>query len=224
HFREYFRLGLVTTALALVAIVGIVLATGYRAETDVVILIVAAGKAFDVIADVFFGLYQQIEEMDRIARALIANGVLSLIALAFGIYLTGSIIWGVAGWALAKGLILIVYNVPAAGLLFRGHGPRFSAARMAALAWVTLPLCLAALLLSLNANVPRYFIEHYRSERELGFFAAMAFLLLPGTQILIAALGQAAIPRLARYFAAGAGHAFGGLLLRLGAIGAVRGG
>jgi len=228
QFREYFGLALAMTVLGLLVIAGIVLAAGYRAETGLVILIVALGKAFDVLADVFFGFYQQIEEMDRIARALIANGVLSLAALAAGVYFTGSIVWGAAGWALAKGLILAVYNFRAAGPVFRGEDRRPSPgrfpARLAALTWLTLPLCFAALLLSLNANVPRYLIERYLGERELGFFAAMAFLLLPGTQILIAALGQAASPRLARYYAAGDGQAFRGLLLRLVAVGALGGG
>jgi O-antigen/teichoic acid export membrane protein len=228
HFREYFWLAVDMTALALLVIAGIVLAAGYRPETGQVILIVALGKAFDVLADVFFGRYQQIEEMDRIARALIANGVLSLAALAAGIYLTGSIVWGAAGWALAKGLILVAYNFRGAGPLFRDDGPPPSpgwpSARLAALAWLTLPLCFAALLLSLNVNVPRYFIERYLGERELGLFAAMAFLLLPGTSILVAALGQAASPRLARHYAAGDARAFLALLLRLLAVGGLAGG
>src|SRR5262249_39828316 len=191
------------------------------------ILVVALGKAFDVLADVFFGRYQQLEEMDRIARALIANGVLSLAALAAGIYLTGSIVSGAAGWALAQGLILVAYNFRSACRFCRDDGPRPSRgrppARLAALAWLTLPLCFAALLLSLNANVPRYFIEGYLGERELGLFAAMAFLLLPGTSILVAALGQAASPRLARQYAAGDARAFLALLLRLLAVGAPAG-
>src|SRR5207248_2711872 len=99
------------------------------------------------------------------------------------------------------GVTLAVYNLPDAGPLLGGGGrrasPRRFAGRLASLAWLTLPLCFAALLLSLNANVPRYFIERSLGERELGLFAAMAFLLLPGTSILIAALGQAASPRLA---------------------------
>jgi O-antigen/teichoic acid export membrane protein len=224
HFREYFGLALAMTALGLVVIAGIALAGGYSRETALVILVVGLGKAFDVLADVFFGFYQQIEEMDRIARALVANGLLSLLALVAGIFLTGSIVWGVAGWTLAKGLVLAGYNFRVASPLFRGAGPRPSSARLAALAWLTLPLCFAALLLSLNANVPRYFIEHYRGEKALGYFAAMAFLLLPGTSVLIAALGQAASPRLARDYAAGDARAFRALLLRLTAVGALGGG
>lgn len=224
HFRQYFGLALAMTTLGLVVIAGIVLAGGYRRETAVVILVVALGKTFDVLADVFFGFYQQIEEMDRIAHALVANGLLSLAALTAGIFFTGSIVWGATGWTVAKGLVLVGYCFRGAGPLFRGVGPRTSANRLAALAWLTLPLCFAALLLSLNANVPRYFIEHSQGEKALGYFAAMAFLLLPGTSVLIAALGQAASPRLAHHYAAGDTRAFRTLLLRLATVGALGGG
>ena len=71
------------------------------------------------------------------------------------------------------------------------------------------------MLLQLNANIPRYFIEHYLGERELAFFGAMAYLMLPGNMVLVAALGQAATPRLARYFAAGQNREFLMLLLRM---------
>jgi Na+-driven multidrug efflux pump len=78
--------------------------------------------------------------------------------------------------------------------------------------------------LQLNANIPRYFIEHYLGERELAFFAAMAYLMLPGNMVLVAALGQAATPRLAKHYAAGETGAFLSLLLRMAAMVALGGG
>ena len=54
------------------------------------------------------------------------------------------------------------------------------------------------MLVSLNTNIPRYFIQHYLGERELGIFAAMFYLMVAGNTI-IAALGQSASPRLAMY-------------------------
>jgi O-antigen/teichoic acid export membrane protein len=79
------------------------------------------------------------------------------------------------------------------------------------------------LLLSLNTNIPRYFIEHYLSERDLGIFAAMAYLLVAGTTV-VSALGQSASPRLAQYYAACNYKAFRVLLLKLLNVGALIGG
>jgi len=86
-----------------------------------------------------------------------------------------------------------------------------------------LPLGFVMLLLSLNANIPRYFIERYLGERELGIFAAIAYSQIAGTT-LVSALGESASPRLAKYYAAGNSLAFRMLLLRLLGIGALLGG
>jgi O-antigen/teichoic acid export membrane protein len=72
------------------------------------------------------------------------------------------------------------------------------------LAWSVLPLGVAALLISLNGNLPRYVIADRFGEAELGVFAAMAYLAVAGG-MLVNALGQAASPRLARA-AAGRDH------------------
>jgi O-antigen/teichoic acid export membrane protein len=64
---------------------------------------------------------------------------------------------------------------------------------------LSLPLGVVSLLLSLNANMPRYFIEHFMGEGALGYFAAMAYIFLAGNT-LMAALGQSALPRLVRHF------------------------
>ena len=54
-----------------------------------------------------------------------------------------------------------------------------------------LPLTLAGLLISLNTNLPRYFIEIHLGEASLGIFSAMAYLIVAGG-MLITSLGQAA--------------------------------
>jgi O-antigen/teichoic acid export membrane protein len=182
------------------------------------------GKAFDVVSDVFFGLYQLNEHMDRIAKPLMVNGLLSVVALGAGVYLTDSVVWGAVGWAAAKGIILIalclgsgayVLQVEGGGVAPAGPKPSWAPRRVLQLAWLTLPLCIAALLLQLNTNLPRYFIQHYLGERQLGLFAAMTYLMVPGNMVMVSALGQVAMPRLAKYYAAGNVRAFLSLLLRM---------
>ena len=75
------------------------------------------------------------------------------------------------------------------------------------------------MLISLNANIPRYFIEHYRGERELGIFAALAYLMVAGNTV-VGALGQSASPRLARYYAEGIAGPFVGCCSSSSALGA----
>jgi O-antigen/teichoic acid export membrane protein len=76
---------------------------------------------------------------------------------------------------------------------------------------------IAAALVSITINIPRYFIEHFLGIGELGTFAALAYPMAAGVTV-INALGQSAMPRLARYYADGEWQCFSGLVVTLTGI------
>jgi len=78
------------------------------------------------------------------------------------------------------------------------------------------------MLISLNTNIPRYFIERYLGERELGIFGAISYLMVAG-QMVVSALAESASPRLAKYYAAGNSTAFRTLLIKLVGVGLLLG-
>jgi O-antigen/teichoic acid export membrane protein len=177
--------------------------------------------------------------MDRIAQSMMIKGPLSLVALAIGVHLTGHVLWGAVGMAASWALLLIFLDIPSGLMVLQGHRtagrrndapsdrgsilPRWNPPGLLRLAWLALPLGLVMLLISLNANIPRYFIEHHLGMGELGIFAAMAYLLVAGNTV-VGALGQSASPRLASHYAEGNLDAFGGLLFKLMGMGALLGG
>lgn len=229
-FGDYLGLRLIMTVLALVIIAGITLITGYPLETTLVILVVGLAKAFESISDVFYGLLQQRERMDRIAQSMMIKGVLSLTVLTIVVYLTRSVLWGVVGLAMTWALVLLAYDIRSGALILRQSAnapgealqPRWVMGVMGRLAWLALPLGIVMMLISLNTNIPRYFVEAYWGERELGIFAAMAYLVVAGTTV-VSALGQSASPRLAKHYADGNKPAFRSLLLKLIGVGALLG-
>jgi len=244
-FSDYLGLRLIGTGLALLIIAGITLKAGYRWETSLVILAIALAKAFESISDVFYGLIQQHERMDRIAIALMIKGPLSLLLLGIGVSLTGSVVGGAIGLAIAWGLVLFGWDLRNGRLILKNssHGreredllvadaepaksqnplyPRWEGKTLSKLVWLALPLGFVMMLISLNTNIPRYFIERYLGERELGIFAAMSYLMVVG-QMVVSALAESASPRLAKYYAAGNSTAFGTLLLKLVGVGLMLG-
>jgi O-antigen/teichoic acid export membrane protein len=225
-FGHYLGFRLATSVLALLIIAVIVLVAGHARQAALVILMVAVAQLMEAVSDVFYGLFQLRDRMDRIAISMIARGPLSLIAMGLIVFATGSVLWGACGLAAARLAVLLLYDIPAASRseLVSGASlkPRYDRAAQWTLFRSSLPLGIVALLVSLNSNVPRYFIQGSLGERGLGIFSAIAFLLSSGN-LVVAALGQAAFVRLATHYARAEMHEFKLLLLRLLGIGAVLG-
>ena len=224
-FSDYFGLRLISTGLALLIITSITVKAGYRWDTSLCILLIGLAKSFESISDVIYGLIQQHERMDRIATSLMVKGTLALLLLGLGIYLSGSLFWGVVGLVFADGLRLI-YDIRSGASILNPISlvqPRWHWKTLRNLVWLSLPLGVVMMLISLNANIPRYFIERYLGERELGIFAAISYLMVVGGTV-VNALGESASPRLAKYYADGNREAFASLLLKLVGIGALLGG
>ena len=200
-------------AVATIGVIG-----DYDPVKTAVFLIIAAAKSFDAISDVFYGLFQQRERMDFVSRALIGNGLLSVILVAGAFALTGSIVGIVIGYAIGSLVPLLAYTMPVAMRRMRSE-PQADALissdvrAVMGLARAALPLGIVMLLLSLNTSIPRIFIERSLGENALGIFAAIAYLMVFGG-ILTSALGQAASPRLAQHFAQRQRREFSILLLK----------
>jgi O-antigen/teichoic acid export membrane protein len=222
-FSDYLGLRLIATGLGLVAIAIITFVAGYDWETSLVILFVGLAKAIESISDIYYGLLQQQERMDRNAISLIFKGVFSLLLLGLGVYLSGNLIWGVVGLVTAWTVALLTYDIRSSVLMFDQIPlPRWHRKTLVKLTWLSLPLGLVMMLISLNTNIPRYFIDQYLGKRELGIFAAIAYLVVAGNMVILA-LGHSASPRLAKYYSAGNSSAFRTLLFKVVGIGSVIG-
>lgn len=230
-FGHYLALRLATTLLAL-SITGIAtIVLGYRGETATVILVVAFAKSLEAVSDVLYGFLQQHERMDRIAVSMIIRGLGSLAAFGMMLYVSRSLLWGLIALATVWAVVLGMYDVPSGRMILQVAAntngsstlrPQWNTPLIGRLALLSLPLGVVMMLVSLNTNIPRYVIERYLGELDLGVFAALAALLVAGNTI-VAALGQSAGPRLARYYAAADWVAFRHLLMKLLIIGVLLG-
>jgi O-antigen/teichoic acid export membrane protein len=228
QFGDYLALRLVLVGLALLAIAGIAAGSGYQQQTFLVILAVGGARAIESLSDICYGLLQQHERLDRVARSMMLRGGLALGALTVGMLLTGSVLVGTLGVALAWAVVLVGYDLrssravaesqptpsaPAAGMRPRWHVPTLlRLARLAA------PLGVAMMLLAVNASIPRYLVGHMLGEQALGIFAAVAYIERAGTTV-VSALGQSASPHLARAYANANSAAFRVLLGKLVLVG-----
>jgi len=212
-FGDYLAVRLGATAIGLAAIAA--LAFGHSPLLAGTIVGAGLAQSAENISDIYYGAMQRRERMDRIAISMIARAVVSVAAVATALALTGSILVAVGALAVARAAVLLAYDRPsgAAGEALAGDGYR----AQISIVRTALPLGIVLMLASLNANLPRYAIEHFLSLAQLGGFAAAAsFVTIGGT--VVNAMGQAATPRLARYFEERNWPEFHRLALRLTAL------
>jgi O-antigen/teichoic acid export membrane protein len=220
-FGAYLGLRIVSTTLALLVTLVIIAGVRYRWETAMVILFIGLAKGFEGISDIVFGLLQKNERMDFVGKSMSLKGALSLAAVGISAYLTRDIIWTSISLSAAWGITLVVYDLPTGAFVLRDGvsgrrsiRPLWDLKRLAGLAWLTLPLGFAIMAGSLRSNIPRYFMERIMGERELGIFAAMAYMGIVGGRAVYA-LGESASPQLAKLYVSNEIKRFAWLMIKL---------
>jgi O-antigen/teichoic acid export membrane protein len=226
RFMDYAALRVLAMLTAMLA-VGL-LAPRDSADTFATVAFIGLAKSFEGLSDVFYGQHQRLERMDRVARSLIFRGAAGLIGIVVGLEVAGTAAAAAAGMALAWGLVLLVYDIGFGTLRAFAKDTttalRWSnAPRILALTRLSFPLGLVLMLISLQSNIPRYFLDAFGGSKALGVFAALSSFLSVGI-VMIGALGQSAAPRMSRRFASGDYPAFlrmvGGVSLAAVLVGA----
>jgi O-antigen/teichoic acid export membrane protein len=157
------------------------------------------------------------------------RAILSMLALAAATYVTRSVVWGIAGVAVARAIVLFAYDSRERTHILRSRtkwyllngelAPRFDASEQRELLWRSLPLGIVVLLTTLNSSIPSFFIKHGIGERDLGIFSALGVTISVGNMAVVS-LGQSAFTRLSRACASGNIAVFSSLLVVLLACGA----
>jgi O-antigen/teichoic acid export membrane protein len=198
---------------------GISLASTYTPEQKRILLAIGFAKAFEAISDVFHGDLQRRERMNCVAVYLIAKGVLSVGAVSAGVRYLG----GVSGAAVSLAAVFAaVLFLAEARFAVASAQPRFHWPALRRLSVTALPLGIVMMLISVNTNMPRYFVERWHGPHALGIFAALTYLTLAGSNV-VNAVGLAITPQLARLYAAGQRSEFYSMLLRMGAVAGLMG-
>jgi O-antigen/teichoic acid export membrane protein len=232
QFGSYLSLRLLATSVAFVTIFGITQLLRYDRQLTEVVLIVGIAYGIETISDVYYARLQLNDRMAEISKSLMARAALSVLGLAAATYVTRSVVWGIAGVAVARAIVLFGYDTRERTHSLRRQtkwfslngelAPRFDASEQRELLWRSLPLGIVVLLTTLNSSIPSFFIKHGIGERDLGIFSALGLTISAGNMAVVS-LGQSAFTRLSRAYASGNMGVFGSLLGMLLACGAAIG-
>ncbi len=223
-FADYLAVRVLASGAGLIVVAGIVLCGNYNVQTIAVILLVALAKLIEGISDIFRGRFQQQERMDRIAMALFIQGLGGLALMAIAGYLGADVTLVVATFPAAMALTLLFWDLPCYAQITR-NDPSDSGFWRQPLRWTTLgrlsvvafPLAVVGFLIALIPQLPKYYIGAIMGEESVAIYTMIGYWITLGLMV-VAALGNAASPRMANYHAAGETRAFVRLLVRLVAI------
>lgn len=197
-FGDFIGLRIFTVIIFIILMVLITVIFKYEAETTLVILFLTIAKAFESISDIIFGLLQKNEVMKKIAISRIIKGISSLIVMTIMLKITKNLLIAILGLALSWLIVLLYIDIRFAKT-YANIKPNFNINKMKMLFILSLPLGIAHMLGSLNTNIPRYLLEYFESVEVLGYFAAIAYLMVAGSTVILA-MGHAVTPRLSKYY------------------------
>ncbi|MFO0916755.1 MAG: hypothetical protein U0872_00365 [Planctomycetaceae bacterium] len=226
EFGHYLGLRILAMAGAFAVTWFVCLGLRLESSTTLIVLVVALSACADGLSDAAYGLLQQREQLEHIARSLMIRGVLSVTAIGIGLYLTGQPVIALSAGVFVRLLILAGFDLPnVKGVMCaeqQSWHPRWDWSRLFSLAKLALPLGMVMMLLVLNNNIPRYYVEEHLDPSALGIFGAISYLAVAG-QMVVGALGESVASRLARAFAQRDTAGFLRLYLRLSGLGAAIG-
>jgi len=227
-FSQYWAVR-VWTSLSSIFVVFLVtqLASFSFFETKTIVII-SLVKAFESCIDMGYGLWQKHHRNDQIAFSMLFRGALSCLIFNLLLWKTSQLDVACLGLLMSTVIIGVFHDIPRwrkyAGenfsLKLRHQPNEFIAYRN--LLFLSMPLGVAAVLSSLESNLPRYFIEHSLDMKALGIFAALSYPLMLGNQV-VGALAAAPGPRLATMTVTNEFKGFRQLLFKLALAGALIG-
>jgi O-antigen/teichoic acid export membrane protein len=204
--QDYVSLRLLTSACAFLVLLAVGLCSSDMLAVGLVVASVACMKASESVSDVLHGIQHKRERMRAINIARAVRGVLSLVVVTILLATTGSLSEAMIGLAVVNTFVLLAIDIPTATTVADGPSDfhpfafHLRVGTLCQLAWISLPVGLGSAMLSLNLNLPRYFIAHYLDTTLLGQYAAAAYLLV-ATDMVVRSARITALPRLARLFA-----------------------
>lgn len=207
HFSDYVRLRIITSAITMAVLCGIVLVVHYSSAQAMVILLIGVAKILESGSDILYGMMQKRERMDLIGGSKIVKGGMTVLLFGSSFYATGSLVAALSSMILTWLLVLALFDCRKSLTIVTGSCGWISELvswddrsreRLVALFWQALPLGIVSMLISYTHAVPRYLLESYHGEQTLGYFSGIAYFSIAIT-LVVDAVGQTAFPRLAAF-------------------------
>lgn len=207
QFSEYVVLRALTNLACLAILLVSMVALSIDTAAIVLIMIVGINKSADSVSDIIYGYFQKHEFMRPISNSMIVRSTLGLIGFSALLLWTDNVTLAALAALIFSVTTLVLYDVrvlkrfrPATKLMSTMQQMHLPLESLWRLLRISLPLGMAASLISLNFTVSRYFLGASEGTAALGVYTVLAYPTIAGN-LVIAAMANATLPKLSRLHA-----------------------
>lgn len=194
-YSEYFSLRLLTVLFAI--IVSLFFIDWKNNLALSIVLVVVLIKASESISDIIYAYYNANKKTKFISRSLTFKSVLVILLSFCVLYITHNIVYSLTatliGYLFILGLLDIRQNITHLREI------NFFDKKLKKIVQIGLPLGVAVMLVSLQTNIPRYFLEHYSSVELVGIYTILYYFIVIGG-IVINSVCQYLSPNFSEFY------------------------
>lgn len=167
-------------------------------------------STYEAVCFMLFGIYKFYETKEDfiyteniaesnikfLAYSKIIKSIITAVLFAAGVFIAESLLAAIASLLISQMIIYYFYDKKFT-FINRSETLQFGRKHFKHIFWLGIGLSLVGLLSSLNANIPRYFLEYYFSVEVLGIYATIMYFATISLNIVIT-INQSLIAELAR--------------------------
>jgi len=164
-----------------------------------IILLVGISKILDLQSEMYYALPHKNEDMKTIGKLLIIKHLLTLVIFWVILIISKELVISLILQVIIQGLFLELIEKKYILKKFSIKNVEISITNVKKLLLLGLPLGVVQMLVSLNTSIPRYLLEFFLSTEVLGYFSAIAYLMMIGN-MMMNAISQNFLPILTNRF------------------------
>lgn len=200
-FGDFISLRLATSSLSIIAIF-LFFGLYYGLDKSFyILLLVSLLKCSESISEIFNSRQQLNEKMHFVSASLSIRGIGNVLGVGVGLLFFQNLVIGLLLSLVSNLLVLVFVDYRNSDLskddallvFFRKNNIKILLKK-------GMPLGIVMLIVSINTNVPKYFIESLLGRSEQGIYSTLAYFIVVGN-FVISAVGQSFIPRMSKYYA-----------------------
>ncbi|WP_217586556.1 oligosaccharide flippase family protein [Lentibacillus saliphilus] len=194
-FSNYMHTRSILSSIAFIFLV--VIALVIYPQYFLIIILVGLNKIFDLQSDMYYALPHKEEDMDYIGKLMIIKHVITLLGFFLSLLTLKNLIFALIIQLVLQTLFLYFVEKRSIYKKYIISTKPIEINNIKQVLLIGVPLGFVQLIVSLNTTYPRYLIEHFESPKTLGYFSAIAYILVIGN-LMMNAVSQAYIPFLAK--------------------------